>query len=89
MDMAVLVTKDPALESTTSSIANSLAPSSTPAKKNVLPDYVLIRFYAPVINPVNPNANLCTYVTTDPLNFDLTPYHSVSHIVFLHTCLTC
>ena len=89
MDMAVLVTKDPVLESTTSSVDNSLVPSSTPAKKNVFPDYVLIRFYAPVVNPVNPNAVTCTYVTTEPLKFDLTSYHSVSHIVFLHTCLTC
>jgi hypothetical protein len=46
MDVAILVTKDSALESTNSSVVNSLlAPLSTPAKKNVLPDYALIGYW--------------------------------------------
>jgi hypothetical protein len=77
MDMAVLVTKDSALESTNSSAVNSLlAPLSTPATKNVLPDCVLINFYAPVINRLNPNASACAHVTPEPLKFDLTPYQN-------------
>jgi hypothetical protein len=64
-DMAVLVTKDPALESTTSSAVNSLAPSSAPAKKNGSPGYVLIRFYAAKLLL---SMNYCLTSTRFPVN---------------------
>jgi hypothetical protein len=63
--MEVLVTKDPALESTTSSAVNSLAPSPAPTKKNKSPVYVQIRFYAAKLLL---STNCCLTPTRFPAN---------------------